>query len=86
MDTHPRSTEGGKPPAAQPPPDLLRRVFVPIEKRNLDGTLSFRTLDNTRYKRLQDGSIRRVTPKVNGVEARKARAALRRAEARKQCR
>ena len=81
MDTLPRSTEGDMPPAAQPPPDLLRRVFVPIEKRNLDGTLSFKTLDGTRYKRMTNGAIRRVTPKVNGVEARKARA-----EARKQCR
>jgi hypothetical protein len=44
--------------------DPLQRVFVPIEKRNLDGTWSFTTKDKKRYVRLEDGSIRRVVVKT----------------------
>ena len=54
--------------------DPLRRVFIPVEKRNLDGTYSFKTHDKQSYVRLEDGSIRRVSPKVNGKVARKSRA------------
>lgn len=53
--------------------DPLRRVFIPIEKRTANGTLVFRTHDHEMYARLGDGSIRRVTPKVNGKQARKQR-------------
>jgi hypothetical protein len=50
------------------PIDLLRRVFVPIEKRNIDGTYSFRTQDKREYVRMQDGSIRRAGVKRKGGE------------------
>lgn len=62
----------------QHPTDPLRRVFIPVEKRTTQGTLVFRTLDKQMYARLDNGSIRRATPKVNGKEARKARARARR--------
>jgi hypothetical protein len=52
--------------------DLLRRVFVPVEKRTAAGTLVFRTLDNQVYVRLEDGSIRRSDRKVRGKTARRA--------------
>ena len=58
--------------------DLLRRVFVPIEKRTPNGTIVFRTTDKQVYCRLDDGSIRRATPKVNGKQARRLRAKARR--------
>jgi len=55
------------------PIDPLRRVFIPIEKRNSKGMLVFRTHDKQLYVRMENGSIRRATPKINGKEARKAR-------------
>ena len=65
-------------PSAQPAPiDPLRRVFVPIEKRTEKGTMVFKTLDNTHYARLEDGSIRRTTPKEHGKAARRRRAQAR---------
>lgn len=54
-----------------------RRIYVPIEKRNSDGTWVFQTSDGDRYVRGLDGSIRRRSPKVNGKEARRIRRALR---------
>lgn len=57
----------------QPSIDPLRRVFVPIEKRTLNGTLVFKTHDKTIYARLDNGSIRRAVPKVNGKVARRLR-------------
>lgn len=74
-----RSAEGTR--DQQRPIDPLRRVFVPIEKRTANGTLVFRTLDKQVYARLEDGSIRRTTPKMNGKQARKLRAARRKADA-----
>jgi hypothetical protein len=53
--------------------DPLYRVFVPIEGRALDGTVTFRTTDREEYRRLPDGSIRLLRLKVNGKAARKAR-------------
>jgi hypothetical protein len=53
--------------------DPLQRVFIPVERRNMDGTMSFRTIDGMKYKRGVDGTIRRVTPKVNGKEAKRRR-------------
>jgi hypothetical protein len=38
-----------------------------------NGTTVFRTLDGEVYARLDDGSIRRAHPKVNGKVARKMR-------------
>ena len=54
--------------------DPLNRVFVPIEKRMLNGNLTFQTSDKERYVRTSDGVIRRSTPKVNGKLAKKLRA------------
>jgi hypothetical protein len=69
------NAEGVNQPVDQQRPiDPLRRVFVPIEKRTANGTLVFRTLDKQVYVRLEDGSIRRATPKMNGKEARRLRA------------
>lgn len=59
------------------PIDPLRRVFVPREHKTSLGTIVFRTLDREVYCRLEDGSIRRTKPKVNGKHAKKARARLR---------
>ncbi len=59
------------------PIDPLRRVFVPREAKTPNGTTVFRTRDEDLYLRLDDGSIRRANPKVNGKQARKARAKLR---------
>ena len=42
------------------PIDPLRREFVPIEKKNTDGTYSFRTKDKRQYRRMLNGEIRRV--------------------------
>jgi hypothetical protein len=57
----------------QRPIDLTRRIFIPIEKRQSDGTVVFKTLDHTQYQRCEDGSIRRIHPKVNGKQAKKLR-------------
>lgn len=57
----------------KPSIDPLRRVFVPIEKRTPNGTWVFKTTDQTMYFRAPDGSMRRVQPKVNGKDARRAR-------------
>lgn len=53
--------------------DPLRRVFVPRERKQEDGTAIFRTLDKQSYIRGVDGVIRRETPKINGKQAKKAR-------------
>jgi hypothetical protein len=39
-----------------------RRVFIPVEKRNLDGSWVFRTLDGEKYRRDENGVIRKVVP------------------------
>jgi hypothetical protein len=59
------------------PIDPLRRVFIPIERRTSNGTTVFKTQDKMVYARLEDGSIRRAIPKVNGKHAKKLRAQLR---------
>ena len=43
---------------------IYPRVFIPIEKRNLDGTMQFCTSDREVYLRDLNGAIRRKTPKV----------------------
>ena len=70
-----RDAEGSR--DQQRPIDPLRRVFVPIEKKTANGTIVFCTLDKQLYARLEDGSIRRATPKMNGKQARKLRAQAR---------
>lgn len=57
------------------PPDVdpLRRGYFPIEKRTVNGTWVFRTVDGEQYCRAPDGSIRSVTKRVNGKVARKRR-------------
>ncbi len=73
MDEQLKDVDSGKPADDHKPPiDLLRRVFVPVEKRTAKGTV-FRTIDKTLYTRMKDGSIRRVHPKTNGKAARKLR-------------
>jgi hypothetical protein len=54
--------------------ELLRRVYVPIEKRTVAGVLQFRTLDGKRYMRDSAGTIF-ASPKVgrNKKERRRAR-------------
>jgi len=60
--------------------DPLRRVFVPIEKRDVRGNWVFQTLDKQKYIRnAATGQIRTLTRKVNGKVARKVRAKQRRA-------
>lgn len=44
----------------RPSLDPLRRVWVPVERRNLDGTWTFKTTDGRRYRRGADGAIRRI--------------------------
>lgn len=44
--------------------DPLRSEWHPIERRNTEGILTFRTSDREQYIRREDGSIRRATPKV----------------------
>ena len=56
----------------------LRRWHIPRESKTSQGTIVFRTLDDTMYVRLENSSIRRVHPKVNGKVARKLRASARR--------
>lgn len=61
MDT--RSDDGRLPGAStdqRQPIDPLRRVFEPIEKRQLDGTSTrFQTVDGVEYTRDANGVIRR---------------------------
>lgn len=65
MTEHPTGTEGITPPTTtQAILDPLRRVFVPIERKNLDGTAVFFTTDKTQYIRGINGEIRRARPKV----------------------
>lgn len=58
--------------------DPLRRVFVPVERKNTDGTYVLRTHDKTTYIRGADGVLRRQIPKMNGKDARRARRMMRR--------
>lgn len=57
--------------------DPLRRIWVPIEKRNTDGSWGFRTTDGERYRRDENGVIRSIAKKVNGKIARKERQRVR---------
>jgi hypothetical protein len=77
MDTQPRDTEDRASPVAQKPTlDPLRRVFVPIEKRDVHGRWTFNTSDGERYTRDEHGVIRNIRVKVNGKVARKMRRRL----------
>lgn len=70
-------TDNGTVHNNQPLPiDPLKRVLVPIERRNLDGTFSF-ALEGQQYTRGLDGSIRSVNAKINGKKARKLRHLMR---------
>lgn len=75
-------------PSLEPPrrdfptkPELppLRRVLVPIEKRQANGDLTFQTIDHTKYVRDRiTGAIKRVGEKPrNKKERRKQRQAVR---------
>lgn len=52
------------------------RVYVPREKRNVDGHFVFRTTDGTRYQREASGAIRKMTNVKTG-RSKKQRRALR---------
>lgn len=53
-------------------PDLLRRVFVPVEHRMSDGNFIFRTTDREVYQRdAETGVIRRVRAKVSKQERKR---------------
>lgn len=55
------------------PSNLLRRVFVPIEKRMTNGAYMFQTTDKTVYVRAELGApMRRAIPKLRGKAARRA--------------
>jgi len=71
MDTRDPAPEGsGTTPALDP----LRRVFIPIEKRNVHGVWTFETTDGERYLRDPNtGVIRSAVVKINGKLARKMR-------------
>lgn len=58
--------------------DPLHRVLVPIEGKTSLGVWTFKTVDGDAYYRESSGAIRRKNPKVNGKQARRARAAVRR--------
>lgn len=70
MDPHP---EGVKKNDQRLPIDPAQRVFVPIEKRRLDGSWVFKTMDGDQYFRDADGTIRRMQKKVNGKLAKRMR-------------
>jgi hypothetical protein len=74
------SAESAKPNANEPL-DPLRRVFVPIEKRMLNGQMTFRTTDQTQYFCDDKGVIKRRFAKVNGKRAKKSRQKQRKAAA-----
>lgn len=71
---------GQRPVDQERPIDPLRRVFVPRETKTAKGTIVFRTHDDDVYLRLDDGSIRRAHPKVNGKLARRLRARVRKSK------
>jgi len=63
MEHQPKDDKTGKAGVDQRLPiDPLRRVFVPVEGKNLDGTSSFKTRDGASYVRGTDGVIRRKRP------------------------
>lgn len=69
MDT-PKDT--AKSNVAEPMLDPLRRVFIPIEKRMLDGNWRFRTSDKERYTRNgTTGTVYRADPKPLNKHARR---------------
>lgn len=70
--------KGSSEPVVKPAIDLLRRVFIPIERRTPNGTIVFKTTDHQMYARLDDGSIRRADRKVRGKAARAAEKKARR--------
>lgn len=54
--------------------DWAPRLFeIPNEARTPKGTNVFRTRDQQIYARLDNGVIRRATPKINGKDAKRAR-------------
>jgi hypothetical protein len=72
MESHLNDVRAGSTPDQQVPIDprrrvdlqlkaVLNRVYVPIEKRQMDGSFRFRTSDKRRYERHPvTGVIRRV--------------------------
>ena len=63
----------------RPSIDPLRRVWVPIEKRDAHGDFTFRTSDGEKYYRDEQGVIRHATVRQNGKMARKLRSLKRKA-------
>lgn len=57
---------------AELPIDLLRRVFVPIEKRNVLGHWTFRTMDGKRYARDEHGAIHAAKKTARTKKERRA--------------
>jgi hypothetical protein len=51
------------------------RVYVPIEKTDIEGRYVFRTIDGTRYRRDVSGAIRKVN--ASTVRSKKERRKLR---------
>jgi hypothetical protein len=65
--------ESEKSTPVTPKLDPLRRVLIPIEKKNIYGEKVFKTLDQTTYIRdPYTNQIRRVGPKKFGKAAKKA--------------
>ena len=75
MDIEKRSADGT---LNQQPINPLQRVFIPIEKRNVLGQLTFQTLDRTKYVRHVSGAFVRAVPKMRGKAARRAEKQARR--------
>jgi len=71
-----------KTPLQVEPLDPLRRVFVPIEKRTLDGAWTFKTSDGEKYLRHpKTGAMVNVSKTRGGKAAKKARRQARAAHA-----
>jgi hypothetical protein len=80
MEQQPQDDRAKGATAQRPPIDPLRRVFVPIERRDSHGDLTFRTSDGEKYYRDEHGVIRHTTVRVNGKLAKKLRRMARKAE------
>lgn len=64
MENRPKDDGAAQTAADQRTPiDPLRRVFIPIERKQSDGTVRFKTHDKREYERRADGSIRRIHPR-----------------------
>jgi hypothetical protein len=62
----------------RPPIDPLRRVWVPVEKRDSHGDLTFHTSDGEKYYRDKNDVIHHATVRKNGKLAKKMRQRARR--------